>query len=379
MSDQSKKLQQKTLFSSEECICSGELQAGKRPSTEQAGQEKDLFGPSPVHVNLILQRANKKRKKTIATSGQKQCGSSASASLAQLLASRSRERLGSAGSIEYSWDWNGKVTLAGRWYCLLRACPRHTSEAESGGSLFDQVQENKCLGDSATAGWPTPNAPNVPNGGCSPAEGTMTSTGQTEDGKRQVDLQQVARLTGWPTCQAGDAKNSRNATSARREGSQHHDGQTLCDVVTGWTTPQTDDRPSKNHDRSLAIESQMAGWPTPVANDDQKTPEAHLAMKLRMGERDGTGAQRTAITSLNVMAHTIQVQPGPIMSSSNVPTAKTGVLNPALPRWLMQYPRSWDRYSPGYNEWAILQAILGESSEVPSETGQEGSVPTETA
>lgn len=43
-------------------------------------------------------------------------------------------------------------------------------------------------------------------------------------------------------------------------------------------------------------------WPTPVANDDNKTPAAHLAMKLRMGERDGTGANRTAITSLQVAA-----------------------------------------------------------------------------
>jgi hypothetical protein len=42
-------------------------------------------------------------------------------------------------------------------------------------------------------------------------------------------------------------------------------------------------------------------WATPVANDDNKTPEAHLAMKRRMGERDGTGADRTAITSLNVL------------------------------------------------------------------------------
>jgi len=28
-------------------------------------------------------------------------------------------------------------------------------------------------------------------------------------------------------------------------------------------------------------------WPTATANDDNKTPEAHLAMKQRMGERDG--------------------------------------------------------------------------------------------
>jgi len=52
----------------------------------------------------------------------------------------------------------------------------------------------------------------------------------------------------------------------------------------------------------LNCEAQLASWPTPVANDDNKTPEAHLAMKQRMGERDGTGANRTAITSLQVTA-----------------------------------------------------------------------------
>jgi hypothetical protein len=42
--------------------------------------------------------------------------------------------------------------------------------------------------------------------------------------------------------------------------------------------------------------STLSGWPTPVAKDDGKTPEAHLAMKERMG------GNRTAITSLQVMA-----------------------------------------------------------------------------
>jgi hypothetical protein len=49
-------------------------------------------------------------------------------------------------------------------------------------------------------------------------------------------------------------------------------------------------------------DSGCTGWPTPVANDDNKTPEAHLAMKQRMGERDGSDANRTAITSLSVAA-----------------------------------------------------------------------------
>ncbi len=46
-------------------------------------------------------------------------------------------------------------------------------------------------------------------------------------------------------------------------------------------------------------------WPTPVANDDNKSPEAHLRMKARMG------GNRTEITSLQVMAKTLASWPSP--------------------------------------------------------------------
>lgn len=54
--------------------------------------------------------------------------------------------------------------------------------------------------------------------------------------------------------------------------------------------------------RSVHLSEFIGMWPTPVAQDDNKSPEAHLAMKQRMGERDGSNANRTAITSLNVMS-----------------------------------------------------------------------------
>jgi hypothetical protein len=54
--------------------------------------------------------------------------------------------------------------------------------------------------------------------------------------------------------------------------------------------------------RSIGLAAAASHWPTPVANDDNKSPEAHLAMKQRMGERDGTHSNRTAITSLQVLA-----------------------------------------------------------------------------
>jgi len=50
-------------------------------------------------------------------------------------------------------------------------------------------------------------------------------------------------------------------------------------------------------------DSGCSGWPTGTAHPDGKSPEAHLAMKRRIGERDGTNSNRTAITDLQVMAN----------------------------------------------------------------------------
>jgi hypothetical protein len=119
------------------------------------------------------------------------------------------------------------------------------------------------------------------------------------------------------------------------------------------------------------LAAKLAGWPTPVANDDNKSPEAHLAMKTRMGHRDGSNANRTAITSLQVMVKTITgwVSPtatdgergslpprpqdtgiplsqqfsGLTPASSSAETANTAAfqLNPRFSLWLMGFPTSW--------------------------------------
>jgi hypothetical protein len=93
---------------------------------------------------------------------------------------------------------------------------------------------------------------------------------------------------------------------------------------------------------TLTAEAHIATWPTPVANPDNKTPEAHLAMKLRMGERDGTYSNRTAITDLQVMAKAF----GTTTSGSPDQMGNRGALNPAFPCWLMGYPTEWDDYAP---------------------------------
>jgi len=56
----------------------------------------------------------------------------------------------------------------------------------------------------------------------------------------------------------------------------------------------------------LTDETGSGLWPTPVAQDDNKTPEAHLAMKARM-----KGGPRKTITSLNVMVKATERQMWP--------------------------------------------------------------------
>lgn len=112
-------------------------------------------------------------------------------------------------------------------------------------------------------------------------------------------------------------------------------------------------------------ENESSLWPTPVANDDNKTPEAHMAMKARM-----PGGPRHKPTSLQVMVKGIEKGMWPTPTSNdgmggpgrhgreggaNLRTAvdeTTGdptqpkALNPAWVEWLMGFPTGWTDSEP---------------------------------
>lgn len=144
--------------------------------------------------------------------------------------------------------------------------------------------------------------------------------------------------SSWPTARASDEKGP-DPLDRRPEADDD-----LPTRVARWPSPRTSDTngPGMHGDGGMDLRTASVLWPTPVVKDDGKTPEGHLAMKKRMGERDGTYANRTAITSLSVYVQAFAMtdlslpdRPTPSGEKSSETRRR---LNPLFVEWLMGWP-----------------------------------------
>ena len=227
-------------------ISSPALVSGALPCDGRDGPTTDLCGLEAVPAPASAQREKAKGLQTLVTSGLIGRDSSASAILQRSLESKCQQRLDTAGSTLFKQTWKRKRTPLGRSYL------EHTA------------QGLRTSGKGCTS-VPTPNTMDtLPPMDYERRLNHPSRPGRTTSG----NLREVVTLGSVPTPMAGSpATETYNAAG--------------------------------NTDYSRGI-VELASVPTPCAQEDNKSVEAHLAMKHRMGERDGTHANRTAITSLQV-------------------------------------------------------------------------------
>jgi len=170
--------------------------------------------------------------------------------------------------------------------------------------------------------WQTPSAT------CAEA-GATSRSGEWKD-----ELLLGGQARQWPTPNQTDYKGPSQPEGRRPE----CDDDLPSAVAKTWPTPRREDSEQTGpHGEATDTLTRAARvWPTPVSNDDNKTPQAHLAMKKRMGERDGSNANRTVITSLQVMAKASAGPPAP--ANPSTPGKPRGSLNAAWVAQLMGFP-----------------------------------------
>lgn len=304
--------------------------AGQQLWLWQDGPATAKSGLEVAPANRSAQRASGKPRRTKDTSGPKCSGSSKSADPQPSWVSRLVQRMALRGSMEFSLTSKVSVTPAGRVICRLAASKRRS-------------------GDSGYGGWPTPTNQS--------ADGGVYLTG---DGRAFVTLQTAASTVPWssPDHHHHGTMTPEKALSRVLAKRNNPDASqvNLDDVaaLVPWCSPTAQDcsrggLPARPTDTGIPLTQQVATvpWATPQ-HCDGRGATGPASKNVELG-RQALGL----ITSLPIAA-----------------MATSGVLNAAHSRWLMGYPETWDRLSPGYRAWALIQKLLSGSSPSRAEIEQ---------
>lgn len=303
-----------TSAATSSAISSQALGFGRSRFAWPDGRTAAASGPEAVHAVLSPRAAKDLGLLTIATSGPRGIGSSASADLSASLGSRLKASMAGSGSTLYRLTWKTVATPAGRPYCLLRGSVRRTC-------------------DTGSFGWPTPTAMDAESSGTS-----ATNAGQT--------LTDAARTAGWPTPRESDWTGASEAAQARGAGSDLrtvestgfsakrlaagkipdnlHSATKLLVAGEPWSARKGSEDAPASLERAL-----QRGWATPNARD-YRTP-AHHTYEERGGGKKGENLNHQ-------VAHFI---PGASLNGLNAATASGGLLNPLMSGWLQGIPPAW--------------------------------------
>ena len=381
---------------------------GPSHSNSPGGIQLDLFGPAVVHVSPSAPPGSEGENPTSDTSGLSSSVSSRSANLQLSLENRLRQDLDVNGSPEYELTWKQWGMESGLPICALRASAVRISDSDSTGwpspMALDRPRTAETMAKSAAFRKRNANQNTVPLYLGEVAQLTGWPTPNTRDTRRGCNQKQLATevdkwlspMVGWPTPVSDPANGTPEAFLERKrraieKGSSM--GVALTEIamvaqMMGWPTPTGQDNPQvagqyATNGTTLGGAAQQAGWATPTGRDhkdsssDGTVPENGLLGRQVWGwnsprATDGSnggpnqagGALSNDVagwrtpTSLSKgedghqsgnnrwVTSVMDAVRGQTQSGSPSETGSKGVLNPALPLWMMGYPIYWVQCAP---------------------------------